>query len=689
MPEPFSLIRHNLLDKSYYDDLRAQSTLLQGLENDILRAAPGCAGLLADFYFLLYKKALVFETPPTPGLRSLVLAEAAQQSGLQKLRSRTAGNRAETHIALWLLTQDLLERLRGAPWLREAAELLEALGDAGAVPTETGPGLTPEPPRREQDFWKGVLSPRGLAALERLARQLQGDSGLAEQAETLETLADAAENPETGEGRPPGLPDPDRMKAAIQQAQGEEDPLNGFLESLSPDDSSPGETRPEAGGPAEEPAGAAGTPGDAVPGKNGAGSGDSLADSLRKAAAEGRRRLAAMSAGTWRGQNAPMTLPGLPGQDERRMLASGAPLTGSTPAAEVLSPGADSPGTEDRRALKGLPAPGAGTRAPEGSSMPLLVQLRRPLSRLKAESLFDRAVKGLDDFEALLDHGGTSPRELDPLPYDEALRLYKRALDPVMVRFFNKVGQKREIARRAQHRKKARRDLPVDRITPDDDLDSILDEELTDLALGIEAFENSFIDRFLHQSLLTRAKVSRRARHKGPIVLCYDGSGSMEGDKILETKAHILAFLEVARQQKRRMVTIQFASASEPLFVRELHPHRIRLAEVLELMDTFLKGGTDFERPLKEALRYLESDRFRNGDILFITDGICDISEGFKRRFLASKAEKRFRLYAVIIHGNTYGDYGDLSDISDEILEIRQRDLSDWNHRVSERIFSI
>lgn len=229
----------------------------------------------------------------------------------------------------------------------------------------------------------------------------------------------------------------------------------------------------------------------------------------------------------------------------------------------------------------------------------------------------------------------------------------------------------------------------MDRITPDDDLDSILDEELTDLALGIEAFENSFIDRFLHQSLLTRAKVSRKARHKGPIVLCYDGSGSMEGDKILETKAHILAFLEVARQQKRRMVTIQFASASEPLFVRELHPQRIRLTEVLELMDTFLKGGTDFERPLKEALRYLESDRFRNGDILFITDGICDISEGFKRRFLASKAEKRFRLYAVIIHGNTYGDYGDLSDISDEILEIRQRDLSDWNHRVSERIFSI
>lgn len=688
MSDPFSLIRHNLLDKSYYDELKAQSVLMQGLEGDILRAAPGCDGLLADFYLLLYKKALILETPSAPSLRSLVLAETAEQSGLHKLRSRTAGNRAETHVALWLLTQDLLERIRGARWLQEAAEALRALGDAGAAEADAGPGLMPEAPRREQDFWKGVLGPRGQAALEGLARQLRGNSGLAEQAETLEALADAAENPDSEDGTPVGLPEPERLKAAIREAEGGEKPLDSFLEALSPDDGTPPPAPPEAPVAGDGTAAAADS-GGAEAGADGTGDSRGLPESLRRAAAEGRRRLAAMTEGTWRGQGAPMALPGLPGADERRMLAPGAPLAGSAPAAEALSPGADNPGTEDRRALKGLPAPGAGIRAPKGSPKPLALQLRRSLTRLKAESLFDRAIKGLDDFEALLDHGGTSPRELDPLPFDEALRLYKRSLDPVMVRFFNKVGQKREIARQAQHRKKARRDLPVDRIAPDDDLDSILDEELTDLALGIEAFENSFIDRFLHQSLLTRAKVSRRARHKGPIVLCYDGSGSMEGDKILETKAHILAFLEVARQQKRRMVTIQFASASEPLFVRELHPQRIRLTEVLELMDTFLKGGTDFERPLKEALRYLESDRFRNGDILFITDGICDISEGFKRRFLASKAEKRFRLYAVIIHGNTYGDYGDLSDISDEILEIRQRDLSDWNHRVSERIFSI
>jgi hypothetical protein len=48
-----------------------------------------------------------------------------------------------------------------------------------------------------------------------------------------------------------------------------------------------------------------------------------------------------------------------------------------------------------------------------------------------------------------------------------------------------------------------------------------------------------------------------------------------------------------------------------------------------------------------------------------------------------------FKLYAIIIHGETYGDYGDLGEISDEILEIRDRDLSDWNEKISAQLFEM
>ncbi len=39
--------------------------------------------------------------------------------------------------------------------------------------------------------------------------------------------------------------------------------------------------------------------------------------------------------------------------------------------------------------------------------------------------------------------------------------------------------------------------------------------------------------------------------------------------------------------------------------------------------ETFLDGGTDFERPLDEAIQLMNAG-FENADIVFLTDGLCD-----------------------------------------------------------------
>lgn len=695
MPDMACLIRHNLLDTRYYEELLSESSLLKALARSIGDACPDCLFLLPDLYFLLYKKVLFLEQPLPETLHGLIIEQFSQQSGLQKLRTRTAGSRAETHVALWVLTQGLLERIRGASWLRESAELLDALHDSVQSFDSGSPeDLQPDSPDLSQDFWKDLLTPPALTALATLTEALKPGSSLAEMVETLEEMAEQAAPSAEAKTGATGPLSPGVLDKSQAAAEGSDDPLEAFLETAA--DETNKEQNAASNAPPSGSSEASAVSPDAQPQSpasgDHSGSPQKGADSLKKAADEARKRLGGMAPGTWRGRKDRFLMAPEAGPDARRILMTGSPDLSKKPVAAGIDAdqtAATSAETSPLKAAVGIGQPdrtGTATLSPKEI---LLGKVRKKMQRLSAETLFDRAVSELDTLSTLLSHVGTTPQEMDTLPYDEAIHLYKRTLDPQMVRFFNKVGQKREIAKLAQHRKKSRRDLPIDKIRPDDDLDSIIDDELTDLAIGIDAFENSFIDRFLHKSLLTRARVTRTARHKGPIILCYDGSGSMEGEKILETKAHILAFIEVARRQKRRMITIQFASATEPLFIREIHPRAIHFPEILELMDTFLRGGTDFERPLKEALVYLETDRFRNGDILFITDGICDISEAFKRRFLASKADQKFRLYAVIIHGNTYQDYGDLSDIADEILEIRQRDMSDWNQGVSEKIFSI
>lgn len=695
MPDRTPIVRHNLLDASFYSELRRESALLKEMDASITRLAPQCDPLLSDLYYLLYKKILYLETPKQPTLHTLIISELSQQLSVNKLRNRTAGNRSETHVALWVIAQELLERLRGARWLNDVSELLTQLADREQSNNfNVSSNTFADTPTADQDFWKGLLTPKSSAVLEKIAQTLSGSSGLAEQAETLDEIADSLERA-SNDGTASALP----LKAGISAAEEadaeggsqEEAFLSAMAEELSSDYSPDSDTSAPAASEendSNDPLKEGMAPDSAQPNPTA----QTLAASFKKAAAEGRLRMMKYQNGTFRGNQESFTIPDSSGPDQRRILRSGPPENRKTPVAETLEPGA-APGIEiSKRHLSskpGIPAAAASPATGTANYDYLLKKIHEKLQHLHGDAIISQAVGKLDNMESLFTNAGTSPRDMDTLPFDEVIGLYKRTLNPVMIQFFNKVGQKKELAKAAQHRKKAKKDLPVDKIQPDDDLDNLIDDEFTDLALDIEAFENSFIDRFLHKNLLTRARVSKTARHKGPIVLCYDGSGSMEGDKIIETKAHILAFLEVARIQRRRMVTIQFASASEPLYVKEFHPRGIRFSEILELIDTFLRGGTDFERPLREALTYLESDRFRNGDILFITDGICDISESFKRRFLASKAEKKFKLYAVIIHGNTYEDYGDLESISDEILEIRQRDLSNWNQKVSEKLFSI
>jgi uncharacterized protein with von Willebrand factor type A (vWA) domain len=53
-----------------------------------------------------------------------------------------------------------------------------------------------------------------------------------------------------------------------------------------------------------------------------------------------------------------------------------------------------------------------------------------------------------------------------------------------------------------------------------------------------------------------------------------------------------------------------------------------------------MRGGTDFEEPLRESCRLISEETFdnANADVIFITDGICAVSDKFAKYFTAQKA---------------------------------------------------
>ena len=47
--------------------------------------------------------------------------------------------------------------------------------------------------------------------------------------------------------------------------------------------------------------------------------------------------------------------------------------------------------------------------------------------------------------------------------------------------------------------------------------------------------------------------------------------------------------------------------------------------------ETFLNGGTNFETPMRKAMSLIEEDGFEKADVVFITDGECELNEAYAR----------------------------------------------------------
>src|SRR5438105_7471161 len=159
---------------------------------------------------------------------------------------------------------------------------------------------------------------------------------------------------------------------------------------------------------------------------------------------------------------------------------------------------------------------------------------------------------------------------------------------------------------------------------------------------------------FLDQELLQYSLRGIEEKGKGPMIVCLDGSSSMAGDKEIWSKAVTLTLLEIARRQRRLFRSICFSSEQTPLQVLDLNPrehYEIKTKSVMDLAEYFPGGGTDFQKPLDAALECLKQSRFKKGDIIFITDGECQVSPEWAQQFRKVKEKPGLALSSILIYG--------------------------------------
>ena len=161
---------------------------------------------------------------------------------------------------------------------------------------------------------------------------------------------------------------------------------------------------------------------------------------------------------------------------------------------------------------------------------------------------------------------------------------------------------------------------------------------------------------------------------KGPMIVCLDGSSSMAGDKEIWSKAVTLTLLEIARRQRRLFRSICFSSEETPLQILDMNPrdrYEIETKTVMDLAEYFPGGGTDFQRPLDAALECLKHARFKKGDVIFITDGECQVAPQWAEAFRKEKERLGFSLFSILIDVGS-ASLGTLTEFSDRITTIKQ-----------------
>ncbi|HET7289220.1 MAG TPA: hypothetical protein VFJ67_02185, partial [Thermodesulfobacteriota bacterium] len=140
---------------------------------------------------------------------------------------------------------------------------------------------------------------------------------------------------------------------------------------------------------------------------------------------------------------------------------------------------------------------------------------------------------------------------------DLASRLYS---NEKLRRLSRIVGSLREEMLRGRRKTWSRRGSEVFDVSTGSDIGRLIASELAGLANpGLRA---DFKKRLIEGNLLQYSLRDEKGR--GPMIICLDGSSSMEGKKELWSKGVCLTLLDIARRERRKFSVIVFSSGGSP-----------------------------------------------------------------------------------------------------------------------------
>ncbi|MFJ4623946.1 VWA domain-containing protein [Streptomyces sp. NPDC088812] len=307
-----------------------------------------------------------------------------------------------------------------------------------------------------------------------------------------------------------------------------------------------------------------------------------------------------------------------------------------------------------------------------------------PGLRAAARGAAAKAAEAAREEAALMRAWGVGPGALERMPFDRRARLAERLRTGRLARWAELIGRFRQMAdgERARRVENAAGELVG--VTLGDDLSRVIPSELANL--GLPELRAVFAARYAAGELMLYDSQGEQSTGRGAVIACVDTSHSMyeagPGGITREAwaKACALALLDQARHAGRDFVGILFSAADKLRVFRFPAALPADTARVLDFAETFLGGGTDYQRPLSAAGELLEEEfddaaRAR-GDIVMITDDDCGVTEEWMRGWNDTKHRLGFRVFGVALGApRAAGDGSVLEALCDNLRSVE--DLTD------------
>jgi len=158
-------------------------------------------------------------------------------------------------------------------------------------------------------------------------------------------------------------------------------------------------------------------------------------------------------------------------------------------------------------------------------------------------------------------------------------------------------------------------------------------------------------ERFIADDAGTEARDAERRKKKqerGPIIVCLDTSGSMQGAPETIAKAVTLEAVRVANAEKRDCFLYAFSGPSQ-VAEFDISSRRDGTQALLEFLGCSFHGGTDVAEPMARALKRVETAKWSRADLIIVSDGEFPVPVSTVTTVEAARQALHLRVHGLLV----------------------------------------